>query len=213
MKGEPKEQGTRIYGNTGWPKGSNSHGHGGLVVRYSWYNLYGRGSSLFVISKRNYHSHARPKVILDLEKLNEYSKKSEKNIIRQDKRIYSKFLLNQDLFVIAYNKSNPGNMTKGSDELTLDGISLKVINKIIDELRNETFQFKPGRRIQIPKASGGERPLTIGSPRDKLVQEVMRMILEAIFEPTFSNNSHGFRPNRSCHSALRQVFTRFRPCY
>lgn len=77
-------------------------------------------------------------------------------------------------------------------------------------MKNGTFQFTPGRRIQIPKpGKTTTRPLTIAPPRDKVVQEVMRMILEAIFEPTFSNNSHGFRPGRGCHTALRQVKTQF----
>lgn len=77
-------------------------------------------------------------------------------------------------------------------------------------MKDGSFQFKTGRRIQIPKAgSRSTRPLTIAPPRDKIVQEVMRMILEVIFEPTFSSSSHGFRPNRSCHTALRQVKTQF----
>jgi retron-type reverse transcriptase len=77
-------------------------------------------------------------------------------------------------------------------------------------MKDESFQFKPGRRIQIPKVgSSSTRPLTIAPPRDKLVQEVMRMIIEAIFEPIFSTNSHGFRQGRSCHTALRQVKTQF----
>jgi retron-type reverse transcriptase len=77
-------------------------------------------------------------------------------------------------------------------------------------MKDNSFQFKPGRRIMIPKSDGvSKRPLTIAPPRDKVVQEVMRMLLEAIFEPTFSNNSHGFRPNRGCHTALRQIKTQF----
>ena len=77
-------------------------------------------------------------------------------------------------------------------------------------MKDGSFKFKPGRRIQIPKPGGtSKRPLTIAPPRDKVVQEVIRMILEAIFEPTFSNNSHGFRPGRGCHTALRQVKTQF----
>lgn len=77
-------------------------------------------------------------------------------------------------------------------------------------MKDESFTFKPGRRVQIPKpGSPKTRPLTIAPARDKIVQEVMRMILEAIFEPIFSNNSHGFRPNKSCHTALRQVKTQF----
>ena len=116
------------------------------------------------------------------------------------------------MFEVAYHKlrSNPGNMTPGISPTTLDGISLEVFREIINSLRNESFQFDPGRRVDIPKSSGkGTRPLTIAPPRDKIVQEVMRMILEAIFEPTFLDFSHGFRPNRGCHTALRQIKTQF----
>jgi len=84
------------------------------------------------------------------------------------------------------------------------------VEETINQLKDGNFQFKPGRRTMIPKSDGvSKRPLTIAPPRDKIVQEVMRMILEAIFEPTFSVNSHGFRPNRSCHTALRQIKTQF----
>src|SRR4051812_32227261 len=79
----------------------------------------------------------------------------------------------------------------------------------IEKINSKTFEFSPGRRVMIPKAYGKMRPLTVASPRDKIVQEVLRMILEAVFEPTFSDLSHGFRPTRSCHSALRQVKTQF----
>ena len=120
-------------------------------------------------------------------------------------------MFNETMYEIAYQKlrSNPGNMTPGIDEITLDGISKRVFEEIIKSLKDESFQFKPGRRVNIPKANGKTRPLTVASPRDKIVQEVMRMILEAIFEPTFSDSSHGFRAGRSCHTALRQVKTHF----
>ena len=120
-------------------------------------------------------------------------------------------MFNAKLFEIAYNrlKSKPGNMTPGITPTTLDGFSLKIINEIIEKLKDESFRFSPGRRVSIPKASGGLRPLTVASPRDKIVQEVMRMILEAIFEPRFSPHSHGFRPGRGCHTALKQIFTTF----
>jgi retron-type reverse transcriptase len=75
-------------------------------------------------------------------------------------------------------------------------------------MKDNSFQFKPVRRIKIPKSDGVSKiPLTIAPPRDKVVQEVMRMLLEPIFEPTFSNNSHGFRLNRGCHTALRKIKT------
>lgn len=120
-------------------------------------------------------------------------------------------MFNMEMYEAAYKKlkSNPGNMTPGIDQVTLDGISTEVFKKIILSMKDESFQFKPGRRVNIPKANGKTRPLTVAPPRDKIVQEVMRMILEVIFEPTFSENSHGFRPNKSCHTALRQVKTQF----
>jgi len=120
-------------------------------------------------------------------------------------------MFNMEMYEAAYKKlkSNPGNMTPGIDRITLDGISKEVFQKIITSMKDESFQFKPGKRVNIPKANGKMRPLTIAPPRDKIVQEVMRMILEVIFEPTFSENSHGFRPDRSCHTALRQVKTQF----
>jgi nicotine oxidoreductase len=115
------------------------------------------------------------------------------------------------MYILAYNKlkSNPGNLTQGIIPETLDGISNEWIQETIESLKNESFQFKPGRRIEIEKSNGGKRPLTIATPRDKIIQEIMRMILEAIYEPSFSPNSHGFRRGKSCHTALRQVKTQF----
>jgi len=115
------------------------------------------------------------------------------------------------MFLIAYDriKSKPGNMTKGLNPETLDGLSSEWIDKTIEELKDESFQFKPARRIMIPKANGKMRPLTIASPRDKIVQQVMYKILMPIFEPIFSSHSHGFRPNLSCHTALKEVFSTF----
>jgi group II intron reverse transcriptase/maturase len=99
-------------------------------------------------------------------------------------------------------------MTAGSDGQTLDGFSLRVITDLTETLRDESFQFKPARRTYIPKAGGKLRPLGIPSPRDKVVQEALRLILEAIYDSPhgayFLDCSHGFRPNRSCHTALRE---------
>ncbi len=117
----------------------------------------------------------------------------------------------EDFYIIAYEriKSAPGNLTPGSDGNTIDGMSLEIIHKIIQEMRTEQFQFKPVRTVYIPKANGKMRKLGIPSTRDKLVQEVIRMILECIYDspygPYFHETSHGFRPNRSCHTALRAI--------
>lgn len=131
-----------------------------------------------------------------------------------DRDLYRTFMLNKDMYLIAYNrlKSKPGMMTPGISPKTLDGFSIESITKTISLLKSEKFAFSPGRRILIPKASGGTRPLTIGDPQEKLVQEVIRLVLEAIYEPLFKDTSFGFRPKKSCHSALRYVFTKFKGC-
>jgi len=121
-----------------------------------------------------------------------------------------RLLYRPELYELAYEriKSRPGNMTAGSDGVTLDGFSFQVITDLIASLRDESFQFQPARRIHIPKANGKQRPLGIPSPLDKVVQEVLRLILEAIYDSPhgayFRESSHGFRPNRSCHTALRE---------
>ena len=100
-------------------------------------------------------------------------------------------------------------MTPGIDKETLDGINLNWFNRLSDDLGTNKFQFRPARRIELPKPNGkGMRPLGIAScfaARDKIVQGAILLVLEAIFEPTFSTHSHGFRPNKSCHSALGEI--------
>jgi group II intron reverse transcriptase/maturase len=96
-------------------------------------------------------------------------------------------------------------MTKGATEETVDGVSLKKIHQIIDQLKAGEYRWAPVRRTEIPKANGKKRPLGIPSWSDKLVQDVLRQLLEPYYEQRFSIHSHGFRPSRSCHSALRDV--------
>jgi group II intron reverse transcriptase/maturase len=121
-------------------------------------------------------------------------------------RVY-KHLFNPELFLRAYGKiyRNFGSMTKGTTEETVDGMSLEKIHRIIALLKLERYVWTPVRRVQIPKAKGGTRPLGIPTWSDKLVQEVLRLLLEPYYEQRFSNHSHGFRPDRGCHSALYQV--------
>lgn len=120
-------------------------------------------------------------------------------------------LYNRDLFLLAYQNiyAAEGNMTKGVDGKTIDGMSLKRIDKLIEKLKDESYQPNPSRRVYIPKKSGKMRPLGIPSFDDKLVQEVLRMILEAIYENNFEKTSHGFRPDKSCHTALNQIQKNF----
>ena len=125
-------------------------------------------------------------------------------------RLY-RHLYNEELFLIAYQKIsfNDGSMTKGTDSQTIDGMSIERIRKIILSLKDESYQPKPARRTYIPKKNGKKRPLGIPSFDDKLLQEVIRMILEAIYEGHFEKTSHGFRPNRSCHTALDAIQKNF----
>lgn len=110
--------------------------------------------------------------------------------------------------VLAYEliKSKPGNMTKGSDEQTLDGISMDWIKKISIDLKNGIFKFRPGRQVLIPKPGKSEkRKLIIAGPREKVVQKAIEIIFNSYFDPLMSNNSHGFRPSRGVRTAILQV--------
>lgn len=126
-------------------------------------------------------------------------------------RLY-RILYNKDIYLLAYKNiyAHEGNMTKGTDGETIDGMSLKRIDDLIAKMRDESYQPNPSRRTYITKKDGKrKRPLGIPAFIDKLVQEVIRMILEAIYEGSFENCSHGFRHDRSCHTALDQIQTRF----
>ena len=116
-------------------------------------------------------------------------------------------LFNPQLYLLAYGRiySNKGAMTPGVTGETVDGMSLGKIGRIIDALRHERYRFSPVRRVFIPKPNGKRRPLGLPTWTDKLVGEVVRLLLEAYYEPTFSDRSHGFRPRRGCHTALREV--------
>lgn len=113
--------------------------------------------------------------------------------------------------MVAYErmKSAPGNMTPGSDGKTIDGFSLQMIQQIRQEMRTEQFQFKPAYTVYVPKSNGNMRKLGITSLRDKVVQEVIRMILECIYNSphgsSFHEASQGGSPGRSCHTALREI--------
>ena len=137
-----------------------------------------------------------------LNSLNEHCKDSSYKF----ERLY-RILFNEELFYVAYQKiaSNGGSTTKGSDGRSIDEMSLARIETLIASLKDESYQPHPSRRVHIPKKNGKTRPLGIPAFEDKLVQEVVRMILEAIYEGHFETTSHGFRPKRSCHTALLHI--------
>lgn len=121
-------------------------------------------------------------------------------------RLY-RILFNEQMFYTAYQRiyAKQGNMTSGTDGKTVDQMSIQRIENLIASLRDETYKPHPAKRVYIPKKNGKKRPLGIPSFEDKLVQEVVRMILEAIYEGYFEYSSHGFRPIKSCHTALGHI--------
>jgi group II intron reverse transcriptase/maturase len=136
--------------------------------------------------------------------------KNAKNQSYQYERLYRNFY-NPEFFLLAYQNiyANEGNMTAGTDSKTIDGMGMERVNRLIDSLKDHSYQPNPAKRQYIKKKNGKMRPLGIPSFDDKLVQEVARLILESIYEPNFSNLSHGFRPKRSCHTALMHVQRNF----
>lgn len=145
-------------------------------------------------------------IMRDPKNVLESLKSQSSNTSYKYQRLYRN-LYNPEFYLRAYSRiqAKPGNMTEGADGQTIDGMSMKRIETLIGKLRDFSYQPSPARRIYIPKSNGKMRPLGIPSFEDKLVQEVVRMILESIYEPTFKDCSHGFRPKRSCHTAIAYV--------
>jgi retron-type reverse transcriptase len=118
--------------------------------------------------------------------------------------------------VVAYEliKSKPGNMTPGADPSTLDGVSLDFLRSVQQKLRAGKFNFPAARRIQIPKPGkpNETRPLTIASPRDKIVQKAMLLGMEGFYNSKFLDTSHGFRPGMGTHTAIQYVESKFNSC-
>ena len=125
-------------------------------------------------------------------------------------RLY-RYLLRPDIYYVAYQNlyANKGASTQGIDTDTADGFGEKYVETFITELKDGSYRAKPVRRHYIPKENGKMRSLGIPSFCDKLLQEAIRLLLQAIYEPIFSNNSHGFRPRRSCHTCLKQLKKEF----
>jgi group II intron reverse transcriptase/maturase len=131
------------------------------------------------------------------------------NLSRQGKRINGLFRLmaSPDLWERAYAEiaPNQGALTRGVDDSTLDGFSLERVTDMITHINEGTYRFKPVRRVFIPKTNGTKRPLGVPTANDKLVQGVVKLLLEFVYEPIFSQRSHGFRRSRSCHTALDSI--------
>lgn len=212
----PKESKSTNVTTMGWPKGCKTYGHRVGVVPnlrvtslgYSLGNARtkGRPTVFNVSDSRSYSTGGTNNVADAIDSLAQHSREKPDNVV--DRKLY-KMLCSEWVLIIAYNniKSVPGNITPGKVN---EGISNEFILKLSQELRSETFQFTPSRGIQVTQAKGGARPLTIAYLQDKIVQEAIRIILNAIYEPTFIESSHGFRPNRGCHTALEAIKRKFK---
>ncbi len=201
--GEPKHTTRSTVVNAGSPTRGDPHGDGvPIVAKCSGQRLrQDEGEQVSRVTKdRKVREMRTADTILGL-----ITERGKKGLPLE--RLY-KLLFNRDLFLEAYGKiyRNKGAMTHGVTEETPDGMSLAKIDAIIEALRYERYHWLPARRTYIPKKHGKKRPLGMPVWSDKLLQEVIRQLLEAYFEPQFSDHSHGFRPERGCHTALREIY-------
>lgn len=123
-----------------------------------------------------------------------------------------KSISNEKNLILAYEtiKSNPGNMTPGLDSVTLDGINMDYLERVKEKLKAGKFTFSPARRVNVPKPGKTEtRPLTIASPREKVVQKAIQQIMEPVYENIFLDSSHGFRPKRGTRTAITYLESKF----
>ena len=162
-----------------------------------------RGAAYLLIRYERTVREALRNPIQVLSSLTEKSKNESYRFQRLYRNLY-----NPEFYWLAYKNiyANTGSMTAGADGTTIDGMSDERIQRIIESMRDKSYLPKPARREYIAKKnSNKKRPLGIQSGNDKLVQEVVKMILESIYEPVFKKTSHGFRPNKSCQTALYQM--------
>lgn len=191
--------------NSGSPEVRKYRGDGGFVVGGPWRQIRGihsPASPLKETSQRSFKE-TLPAGLVELNKLIEECNNNPNYVFKNIRPI----IADPEFLMYAYSliKSKPGNMTPGVDKETLDGLNLKFFRTLGKEIGSGYLKFKPARRIDIPKPKGGTRPLSVASPRDKIVQSAMKIILEAVFEPNFAEFSHGFRPNRGTHTAIYQA--------
>ena len=188
-----------IVVTVGLPKSRKGYGNGGLIVAATKTPVFSNTSKVMfreceVIQRRG----------LTTSNLEMGHKKLVQDL---DNRFYKDKICNPERLIQAYElvSKNKASNTKGVDSETLDSYSKDTIYKVSNSLEDHSFQFKPIRQVEIPKPNGSIRKLGIPSPRDKVIQKVMTMALEEIYEPKFLNSSHGFRPKRGTHSALKLV--------
>jgi|GEM_PF-38841 len=209
----PKSLSNQFYGTMSLPKGGNSQGKGATIVEASdnkdviLATDKSKGSSHRIDGKKTDITEKGVRSLVLLSEINKANpKKVNLNLIH--------LVGNTDILILAYEriKSNPGNMTPGLKKETLDGIDIKYFEKISQEILAGKFEFKRARRKMIPKPNkpGEMRPLGIASPREKIVQKALQLVFQAIYEPLFLDCSHGFRPHRGVHSAMKSLSEKFK---
>lgn len=186
------------YGNTRYPNSRKIHGYGAVVVENAGFR---RTVGIRTYAKQvDINEQSRVNLSKHMEENKKYTN------MMNDKLIH--LIGNEKTLLLAYEmvKSNPGQMTERSTGETLDGINHSWFINTSKLIKAGKYRFSASRRTYIPKPGSNEkRPLTIGSPRDKVVQKAIQLVLEPIYEPSFLINSHGFRPSKGCHSALKQI--------
>jgi group II intron reverse transcriptase/maturase len=197
VKQRPKHTNGGILGTMGHPKGRKPYG-GGDSVRESGHRCFSSASNIIGSS------------CVGLEELKKVNKENLKHI--NDKLIHIVSDVNTLILAYEYIKSNPGNFTPGTSPTTLDKIDLEWFYNASNQLKAGKYRFSPARRSYISKPSNNKekRPLTISSPRDKIVQKAIIFILEAIYEPSFLDYSHGSRPGKGTHTALKYIKYKFK---
>jgi hypothetical protein len=115
-------------------------------------------------------------------------------------------LTNPCYLLIAYSNLKMKKGNGGVDDIPVTNVTLGGIIELALKLKNKSYKPKPTKRVFIPKADGKMRPLGIASTNDKIVQQAIKIVLEEIFESKFMDCSHGFRPRKSCHTALEHIY-------
>jgi nicotine oxidoreductase len=199
------------YRNSRSPDRLKSGGDGGFVVTNKKVSSLAIVRNKFLLAKGSRTFSTKASLPAGLDQLGKLRLNNTKDKSQINRNILD-IVANEDVLFAAYQKlkSSPENMTKGVYNETLDGINAAWFANLKKDLRTNAFQFRPTRRLEIPKLNGkGTRLLGIASPRDKIVQAAMLLALEAIFEPSFHTHSHGFRPGKGCHTALKEVKNTF----